>query len=440
MIVSLLLALATPASGVRCRCPELSLDRYFLRAEIVVVGRVRTLKRVPPAGGSGAERIEVVIAPLFRRGPFKGTLTGVVLATPVGSSSCGVEVTVDRDYLIFASRGDPSNPNLAWFTTCSGSRQYAGGPDVHLFSPYPDLPPNRVLARLAELADSTLARSEPQGPESAFHTSPACWREPRIYHQGSPSRAIRDRIRISRDAVPLRDSGGTVSSNGAYRVWTPPPSPGTTGGASAYLLIDDEMPRPLRLQISGAIAPPAVQWVSEKLLFLRIAWGRVQFTDLVFDVELGRPIYEEDARFGAEAFAQFQSACLGQCPCLPVPGSADSLASPPRHRPVPGEQEGLGVVTPDNLGYLDQDWDGRVFTDAGGRRFTVSQLKGSLGREEYPMLLHEVREVDNVYWLRVSLYRVSPCSDPEALPVHRGWVPAFSPRGRFVAGSWPGGC
>jgi hypothetical protein len=97
-------------------------------------------------------------------------------------------------------------------------------------------------------------------------------------------------------------------------------------------------------------------------------------------------------------------------------------------------------LQPDNLAYLDQDWEGRIFTEPGGRRFTISALKGTMGREEYPVTVHEVREVANGYWILVSLYRVSPCSDPNAVPVHRGWVPAFSTAGRLVAGTWPGGC
>lgn len=376
-----------------------------------------------------------MVAPQFRPGPYKGRLADVVLTTSATSASCGVDVEMGGVYLIFASREDSANPGRAWFDTCSGSRRYAGGPDVHLFAPFIDLPANRTLARLA-----TAAASQQPGPPSEFHTSPACWDQPRIYHQGTPSPDLRDRIRIQRDAVPLTDSGGIYSPNQGYRVWMPPPSPGTTGGASAWFLIDDEKPRPLRVQINGAIAPPAVQWVSEKLLFLRIVWGRVSFTDLLLDVELGRPIYQEEARYGDAAFAQYQTACLGQCPCLPVPGSADSLPAPPRHQPLPGERERLTRIQPENLAHLDQDWDGRIFSRAGGLRFTVSALKGQLGREEYPIYLHEVRDVSGVSWLQVSLYRVSPCSDSNAIPVHQGWIPAFSSRGRAVVAAAPGGC
>jgi hypothetical protein len=56
-------------------------------------------------------------------------------------------------------------------------------------------------------------------------------------------------------------------------------------------------------------------WVSDKLLFLRISHGRVQFTDLLIDVEQGSLTYQESARYGELAFSQFQQACQGKCPC-----------------------------------------------------------------------------------------------------------------------------
>jgi hypothetical protein len=432
MVVLAWQASPAPATGTMCRCPELTLDRYFERADIVVVGTARIVRRVS-ATGERPERLEVTVAPAFRPGPFKGSLTGVTLATPVGSASCGVEIVVGRVYVIFASRGDPADSSLAWFDTCSGSRVYGGGPDVYV-SPFPELPNNRVIARLFELADSPAAPA--QGVAQEFHTSPACWGEPRIYHQGTPPREFRERIRISRESRPFVAPGGEYSPNRGYRIWQFPSAP---ADQAPYLLIDNETPYPVRVTAVGAISLSA-RWVSEKLLFVRVSWSRVQFTDLLIDAESGRPIYEESARYGDAAFQQFQGQCLGQCPCLPVAGRADSLRASPRSVPLPGEQEGLGALQPDNLAYLDQDWDGRIFTEPGGRRFTISALKGTMGREEYPVTVHELREVANGYWILVSLYRVSPCSDPNAVPVHRGWVPAFSTAGRLVAGTWPGGC
>lgn len=419
-----------------CRCPQLSLEQYFERAEIVVVGEVRTIRH-RSATAALPERVEVTIQPRFHPGPFKGSLSGVTLATPANSASCGVAVEVGALYLLFATRGELADSSLAWFESCSGSRQYPGGPDVY-FSPFPDQPNHRVVPRLFELMDSTLVH-RPPGPIPEFHTSPTCWSAPRIYHQGTPPREFRERIRVTREPAALTERGGEWSPNNGYRVWHPSMAADQLGSAP-YVLVDDESERPLRIAVDGAVAPLRAAWINEKLLFLRIIWGRVQFTDLVFDVELGRPIYEEWARYGEQAFHQYQAACLGQCPCLPVPGSADSLVAPPRHHAIPGEHAIIVSLNPQNQAYLDGDWDGRVFTEAGGRHYTVSQLKGALGREEYPVMLHAVEQVAGTWWLDVSLYQVPPCTAPEARPIHRGWVPAFSSAGRAVAGTWSGGC
>jgi hypothetical protein len=174
-------------------------------------------------------------------------------------------------------------------------------------------------------------------------------------------------------------------------------------------------------------------------LFLRIAWGRVQFTDLIVDVERGAIVYEEAARYSVEAFEQFREACAGQCPCLAVPGRSGELPTPPEPWPADGDTGGVTSLIR-ALAYLDEDWDGRVFTEPGGVAYTLSALHGALGRPEVPADVLEVRQTARGWWLRVALYAVSTCNDPEAAPVHAGWVPAFSTEGRPVASTWARGC
>jgi hypothetical protein len=231
------------------------------------------------------------------------------------------------------------------------------------------------------------------------------------------------------------DTGGVASPNGAYRAWTTeePPDLGV-------VIVDVERAHALRLEAAGALQAPGAQWISEKLLFVRVPWGRVQFGDLVIDVESGRTIYEEAARYHLEAFQQYREACLGQCPCLAEPGSADSLSSPPAHAPAPGEAAGLDALRARSLAYLDEDWDGRVFTESGGRAYTVSMVNGRLSREEYPVDVLDVVEAAGAWWLQVAIYERSRCDEPTSEPVHAGWIPAFSTEGRLVAGSYPGGC
>jgi hypothetical protein len=121
-------------------------------------------KRAEPVGsperGSTAGYIAIDIQPLFRQGgAFKGSLT-------VG---------------------------------------YVGTPD------------NRVVPQLFELAEGDTAQSQAPAPE--YHTSPACWIRPRITHEGSPTAAVRDWIRLTPQSATVADSGAIVSPNNAYTAY-----------------------------------------------------------------------------------------------------------------------------------------------------------------------------------------------------------------------------
>ena len=60
------------------------------------------------------------------------------------------------------------------------------------------------------------------------------------------------------------------------------------------------------------------KWVNEKLIFMRIMWGRLLTTDAIFDVEKDEFIYSESAMDGGVAFSQWKEGCkrLGGCQCV----------------------------------------------------------------------------------------------------------------------------
>jgi hypothetical protein len=436
---ALLLTLLSPAApapavtpdSVACRCSQRTLDHYYASADIVLIGRITSVRRVPESEITG-EHFAVGVRPLFRAGrTFKGDLTDVVLTTPTSPAGCGVAVEVGADVVIFASLLPDTGNQQAIFTTCSGSRAYPGPPELQseLFL---GLSAREAVARLFELAEG-----DPGAPPTGeFHTSPACWLAPRIYHQGTLPAAMQARVSVRRVVAPLPAREGIISPNGAYVAY---PGPKLIGD-SAVIEVDTERLSHLRIVALGVVGPLAPRWVSEKLLFFRAVQGRVQFTDVLVDVELGRPIYIESARDGTLAFEQFQEGCNGQCPCLAVPGSADSLTAPPTPEGLPDEMAALQRLAPDNLAYLDADWDGRVFTEAGGVRFTRSQLHADADAPEHPVMLREVRFEEGAWWLQVAIYEESPCTNSEAEPVHAGWVPAFARSGHLVIATWPGGC
>jgi hypothetical protein len=428
-------AAAAPEAAA-CRCAQRTLESYWREAEIIVVGKAVRVER-DEAGG--VERLLVDVAPRFGGGePFKGTLDGVRLVTPASSAACGVAVSPGELYVIFAVRR-PGEPALAWFDTCSGSRLYAGGPRAAEMEPFLGLPRNRIVARLTELAAEERDAAIAGPPAPGFHTSPACWSEPRIHHVGRPEEELRDRVSLDWRRAPLHEAEPVVAPNGAYRFWQRPPAAASGDGGEAVLLVDVERPDLLWIRLRGARGMARAEWVSEKLLFVRAAWGRIAFSDLLVDVERGVVVYEEAARDGTIAFGQYREACAGQCPCLAVPGSRQELAAAPPSRPAPGEPAGWEATLTGGLAHLDADWDGRVFSAPEGTVFTRSALHDE-PRNEHPVDLVEVRHTASGPWLHVRIYDTGPCLEPRAVPVHAGWMPAFSASGRLIAGISPGGC
>ncbi len=422
------------AASPRCRCAQLTLDRYWENADVVLVGTATEVRRVADPGR--AERLEVTFTPHFRQGrAFKGSLEGVVLATSTSSASCGLPVEVGETWVVLASLGDPEVPSRAWFDHCSGSRIYDDRPGAGGEEAFLGLPNRRVVPRLFELAAEGTAEvvADPD-----FHTSPACWREPRIVQQGTPPPELRGRVRVDRAAVDPPDAEPVLSPNRAYGAWVDfrPGPDGAGPGGLATLLVDVERPTLLRLTAVGAVDPPGVEWINETLLLARIPWSRSQFTDVILDVERGAPVYQAWVLYAREAFEQYREACLGQCPCLVVPGQIREHPTPPPSRGHPDDEAALDdrLIT---LSFLNGAWDGRVFTTPGAASSTLSALGG---RNEVPADILAVEFAAGGWWLRVALYQVSTCEDPDAVPVHAGWVPAFTPDGVPVASSWPGGC
>ena len=422
-----------------CRCPQLSLDLYYERAELVLVGRVSSVR--PARTPEGVDYLAVEVAPVFnQRRPFKGALDGRTLATSTSSASCGVEVEVGETYLIFASSSEGED-GPAWFDSCSGSRLYAGGPRASEVAPFTGLEVQRIVPRLFELAG---AAAEPPRDHRAvlerFHTSPACWGEPRIFHEGRPAEPLRRRVELSwrRASAPTEEP--TLSPNGAYRLWVRQADTSREGPWDAEVVVDVERPELLHMRLADvSVYDVSARWVNEKLIFVRVPWGRVAFSDLIADVEHGVLVHEEAARDGRIAFQQYQGECAGQCPCLAVPGSRTELDRPPISRPASGEPE-VSELLLGRLTYLNDEWNGRVFSEAGGRTFTLSEIKGVRARGEYPVNLLELRSTDSGAWLRVEILGGDPCADTPTAPVHKGWIPAYSERGLLVAGYHPGGC
>lgn len=158
------------------------------------------------------------------------------------------------------------------------------------------------------------------GPSGGWHTSPECWPSPRSTQAAIDSElAARVRFVDAVSAGSLMDGEG--SPNGGYRYLL------QQAGADWQLLVDVEQGRSLRLQLSEPAWTPSARWINEKLIYLRVAWGRHLASDLIVDVERAELIYHERTEEGSIAFEQYRQACAGQCPC-PSSATQPTLAAP----------------------------------------------------------------------------------------------------------------
>lgn len=163
----------------------------------------------------------------------------------------------------------------------------------------------------------------PLSAAERYHSSPACWPSPR-YTQHPPTADLVERVSLRTDDGAVQLMEGERSPNGGYRYQL------QQVGEDWQLLVDVEGGRSLRLQLRAPQHRPSARWVNEKLVFLRVPWGRQLGSDLIVDVEAGRLLYHEALEDGSLAFEQYRQACAGQCPCpVDAPLDAASAAAAP---------------------------------------------------------------------------------------------------------------
>jgi hypothetical protein len=154
---------------------------------------------------------------------------------------------------------------------------------------------------------ATLAESAPGSPP------PECWEGPRDYYpegEGSAGgvKRVEGQLRIDRVSRALPEPR-VLSPNRAYAYHLDFIPDGPASTSRVELLVFVERPYLVRLvadDVSNAIDD---HWVSGKLLYLRLALGRVQFLDIVLDAERERIVHREAGAFGDLVFQQAKASC-----------------------------------------------------------------------------------------------------------------------------------
>jgi hypothetical protein len=140
---------------------------------------------------------------------------------------------------------------------------------------------------------------------------PDCWTEPRLYLTDTDDWNWPSRTKIERIAAtaPLQV---TRAPNRVYSFAVQGEAPRQS------VLIFAEQPRAIRISFNDPRGLAEVKWLNEKLLYLRVWWGRVAATDLFFDVEQARVVLAQSVHDGADAMQQYQEGCrrMGGCQCV----------------------------------------------------------------------------------------------------------------------------
>ncbi len=89
------------------------------------------------------------------------------------------------------------------------------------------------------------------------------------------------------------------------------------GRPRATITIHAEKAHYIRISVSDLFGISDLKWVNEKLLFVRLWWGRVAGTDLIYDVEQETVVYEESVNDEYIAYQQYAENCPKDgCTCI----------------------------------------------------------------------------------------------------------------------------
>jgi 3-oxoadipate enol-lactonase len=166
------------------------------------------------------------------------------------------------------------------------------------------------------------------------HTDPSRWEEPRIYHTQEQSQ-LDKRILIEKSGYPAALLEPVHSPNGAYYFMVMRPNTAETWPCTTSVFVYSERDSLVQITLADHYLnfSPTVSWVNEKLLLLRVWWGRIVGTDVIYDVEREKIIYEESFHDGTLLFEQRLESSAGEVPGDAAAGEADVISPAPL---VPG--------------------------------------------------------------------------------------------------------
>ncbi|PCJ54050.1 MAG: hypothetical protein COA79_22360 [Planctomycetota bacterium] len=139
-----------------------------------------------------------------------------------------------------------------------------------------------------------------------WHTSPDKWKEPRNYHTKF-KKSFEENIIISHGSFPAKKLEIIKSPNKAYSFGIFRPDTTKKAPWTTKIFINNEKKASLVVILRDhSQYMTKAKWINEKLLFVRVHWGRILWSDIILDVETEKIIYKEMVNDGTIAFQQFK--------------------------------------------------------------------------------------------------------------------------------------
>ena len=107
--------------------------------------------------------------------------------------------------------------------------------------------------------------------QAAFHTSPACWTEPRIH-----SELRENDVELAIERIDGNMPHGSVPSpNHVYSLFLKEEAIPHNGTSRVEITIYNERPHLLQITLPSVRGIGQTQWINEQLFSVRVWWGRM---------------------------------------------------------------------------------------------------------------------------------------------------------------------
>jgi hypothetical protein len=177
--------------------------------------------------------------------------------------------------------------------------------------------PSEMVARMICLPVIALFCGYAAANSSQWHTTPDKWKEPRIFQ--TPASESPRGVSLGHHSTEHDFKVKVFSPNKAYwfaadgdRSIVPRIECDGTGflilesNASIYVYTERDYLLRIRMRDHYPNFTINARWVNERLLFVRVWWGRVLGSDVIVDVESERVVHSETIQDGTIAFQQWR--------------------------------------------------------------------------------------------------------------------------------------